>query len=251
MSNSAQIRVRIAPSPTGFFNIATARGALYNWLFAKQNNGVFILRIEDTDRERSEQIYDQDIIDSLTWLGLEYAEFYRQTERTDIYKKHLQTLLDSKRAFYCPHTHAELEHESETQKQNKEPLRHICSVRDKNQTTGIIRIKNNETARITINDTIRGSIEFDPTLLGDFSIAKSLEEVLYNFAVTVDDCEMQISHVIRGEDHISNTPKQILIGRALGFAEPQWAHLPLLLGKDRSKLSKRHGGLSIKEYREQ
>lgn len=250
MSDQRPVRVRVAPSPTGYFNVATARVALYNWLFAKQHNGTFILRIEDTDRERSREEYDTDIKDSLKWLGLEYTESYRQTDRTNIYKKYLQNLLNSGAAFYCPHTHEELEHESEVQKQNKEILRHTCSARDARGTTGIIRLKNNASDIIKINDIVRGLIEFDPTLLGDFSLAKSLNEALYNFAVTVDDSEMNISHVIRGEDHISNTPKQILVAKALNFTLPEWAHLPLLLGSDRSKLSKRHGGLSIKEYRE-
>lgn len=244
------MRVRIAPSPTGYFNIATARTALYNWLLARQAGGTFILRIEDTDRERSTAEFDNDIREALAWLGLSYDELYRQTERTEIYRKYLQKLLDENKAFYCPHTKEELAQESDRQKEKKEPLRHICSARDGSADSGIIRFKNEAHNDIHIEDAIRGNISFHAPLLGDFSLAKSLDEVLYNFAVIVDDYEMHITHVIRGEDHISNTPKQILVLEALGFPKPTWAHLPLLLGTDRSKLSKRHGGFSIKEYRD-
>jgi glutamyl-tRNA synthetase len=243
------VRVRIAPSPTGLFNLATARNALYNWIFALKHNGTLILRIEDTDKERSTSAYDEDILNSMDWLGISYQELHRQNERTDIYKKYLEMLLEQKLAFYCPHTKEELEVELEAQKKNREPVRHICSTRDGSAGEGIIRFKNDATDPIIINDIVRGKIEFQPSLLGDFSLAKSPSEALYNFAVIVDDHEMKITHVIRGEDHISNTPKQILISQALGFSEPKWAHLPLLLGKDKSKLSKRHGGFSINEFK--
>lgn len=208
-----KIRVRIAPSPTGMFHIGTARTALFNYLFAKKHKGDFILRIEDTDKERSKPKYEKDILDSLEWLGLKYDEKYKQSERIDIYEKYLKKLLDSGAAYK----------------------------------KDIIWFKN-PNKKIVFNDLVRGEVEFDSSLFGDFSLAKNLKEPLYNFAAVIDDHEMKISHVIRGEDHISNTPKQILIYEALGLDIPKYAHLPLILGPDKSKLSKRHGAVSISEY---
>lgn len=252
------IRVRIAPSPTGPLHIGTARTALFNWLFAKKNGGEFILRIEDTDLERSDPKFEEDIKDSLEWLGLEWDEFYKQSERINVYKKYLQKLLDEGKAFWCYHTVEELKKENEEQMKRKEAPRHICQhkygskkleVRSKK---GIIRLKvdENSTRVIHFNDIIRGTIEWEQKLIGDLSLAKNLEMPLYNFAVVIDDYESKISHIIRGEDHISNTPKQILISEALGLPLPQYAHLPLILGPDRTKLSKRHGAESIKEYKD-
>ena len=251
MNKTNNIRVRIAPSPTGFFHIGTARTALFNWLFARKHGGAFIVRIEDTDRERSKAEFEVDITESLEWLGLVPDEFYRQSERTEIYKKYLEKLLKERKAFYCAHSIEELEQESERQKKAGQVPCHLCDDRDARITEGIIRFKNNETDAIIIGDLIRGEIRFDPRLIGDFALARNLEEPLYNFANTVDDRKMDMSHVIRGEDHISNTPKQILVGRALGFTQPRWTHVPLLLGSDRSKLSKRHGALAVREYRAQ
>jgi len=215
MSKSSKIRVRFAPSPTGPFHIGSARSALFNYLFAKKHKGSFILRIEDTDKKRSKDKYEKDILDSLEWLGLKYDEKYKQSERIDIYEKYLKKLLDSGAAY-----------------------------KDK-----IIWFKN-PNKKVVFNDLIRGKVEFDSSVFGDFSIAKSLKEPLYNFAAVIDDYEMKISHVIRGEDHISNTPKQILVYEALGLDIPKYAHLPLILGPDKSKLSKRHNAVSISEYKE-
>jgi glutamyl-tRNA synthetase len=251
MNNRPAIRVRIAPSPTGYFHMGTARTALFNWLYARHHGGVFIVRIEDTDRERSQTEYENDILDGLTWLGITHDEFYRQSERGDLYSQYLTKLIGNGNAFYCSHSVKELEQEVESQRTAKKPPRHLCADRDKKLQSGIMRFKNNSHEIIHIHDIIRGNIQFDPQLLGDFSIAKSISEPLYNFAVVIDDFEMKISHVIRGEDHISNTPKQILIQDALGFSSPEWAHLPLLLGPDRSKLSKRHGALAVSEYKKQ
>ncbi|HEY4477458.1 MAG TPA: glutamate--tRNA ligase [Candidatus Paceibacterota bacterium] len=246
----SSVRVRIAPSPTGRFHIGTARTALFNWLFAKKETGVFILRIEDTDRERSKKEYEEDIRAGLTWLGLRHDELYRQSERTDFYERALKKMLEDKKAFFCGHTVAELEAEGESQRTAKEPPRHVCSHRDGKRSEGIIRFKNDSTERVTVRDIIRGDILYDAKLLGDFSLAKNIREPLYNFAAVVDDSELKISHVIRGEDHLPNTPKQILIDESLGLPIPQWAHLPLLLGADKSKLSKRHGALALLEYRD-
>lgn len=253
------IRVRIAPSPTGYLHIGTARTALFNWLFARhKSEGKFILRIEDTDLERSEKKFEDDIIAGLEWLGLKWDEFYKQSDRTKIYSKYIQKLLDNGKAFWCYHSEEELEKERQKQMASKSAPAHFCEHKlaslqaDKLGKLGIIRlaVDENPTRKIKFNDIIRGEIEFEERLLGDVSIAKAIDVPLYHFAVVVDDYEMDISHVIRGEDHIANTPKQILIQEALGFEQPQYAHLPMILAPDKSKLSKRHDATSIKEYRE-
>lgn len=245
------IRTRIAPSPTGMLHIGTARTALFSWLFARQNKGEFVLRIEDTDLERSDPRFEKDIIDGLRWLGLDWDNkiLYRQSERLPLYEGYLKKLLDEKKAFYCPHGEEELSREREEQMGRKDAPRHVCAMREGGADAGIIRFKNDFAGDIKFHDMIRGEISFAASLLGDFSLAKNLKAPLYNFAVVIDDYEMQISHVIRGEDHIPNTPKQILIQRALNIAAPQYAHLPLILGKDRSKMSKRDGATSINEYK--
>lgn len=254
-----KIRVRIAPSPTGHLHMGTAQSALYNWLFARHHTGDFILRIEDTDKERSRPEFEKNILSNLEWLGLKWDEFYRSSERTARYEKHLQKLLDEKKAFWCYHAKEELEEEKKEQMAKKEAPRHICEYKHMQHETGsmkqkegIIRlaVDENSTRIIHFEDIIRGPIEFEQKVVGDLSLAKDLKTALYNFAVVVDDMEMGISHIIRGEDHISNTPKQILIFEALGAVMPQFAHLPLILGEDRSKLSKRHGAVTLDEYRE-
>ncbi len=257
MIKNPKIRVRIAPSPTGPLHIGTARTALFNYLFAKKYGGSFILRIEDTDLERSDPKYEKDILDGLKWLKFEWDEFYKQSERIETYTKHLKKLLDSGRAFYCYHSEKELETERKKQLEKKESPIHVCEhykklkiKSQKSKVNGIIRFRPPK-KNIIFNDSIRGRVEFDSSLLGDFSIAKDLKTPLYNFAVVIDDYDTKISHVIRGEDHISNTPKQILLYEALALPMPQFAHVPLILGPDKSKLSKRHGATSISGYREQ
>ncbi len=254
-----QVRVRIAPSPTGPLHIGTARTALFNWLFARKNGGEFILRIEDTDLKRSDSKFEEDIKDSLNWLGLEWDEFYKQSKRIKTYKKYLQKLMDEGRAFWCHHTVEELEAEKKEQMARKEAPRHVCEHKREKPAAkamagkgGIIRLRvdENSTRVIHFDDIIRGKIEWPEKTIGDLSLAKDLETPLYNFAVVIDDYESKISHVIRGEDHISNTPKQILIQEALEIKPPEYAHLPLILGPDRTKLSKRHGATSINEYRD-
>ena len=252
-----KVKVRIAPSPTGFLHIGTAQSALYNWLFARKNGGEFHLRIEDTDKERSTKEYEQSILDALEWLGLKWdGGVIHQSDRTDKYRVSLEKLLADGKAFYCHHTKEELETERKEQEEKKEAPMHVCSYKDEamgKQLGGIIRIvnssSNDKTKMISFVDVIRGEIKVASSLLGDFSIAKSLDEPLYNFAVVVDDIDMEITHVIRGEDHISNTPKQILIYEALGKEIPQFAHLPLILASDRSKLSKRHGAVAVIDYK--
>ena len=245
-----RVKTRMAPSPTGFLHVGTARTAIFNFLYARHMGGEFILRIEDTDVGRSEKHFEEDIVDGLKWLGIDWdGEITRQSERIDIYEKYIKKLLDEDKAFYCPHSEEELERERKSQLWDKKSPRHVCDARDKKANTGLIRFKNDAFEDITFTDEIRGELSFDPQLLGDFSLAKDLRTPLYNFAVVVDDATMEISHVIRGEDHISNTPKQILLENALGFSRPVFAHLPLILGSDRSKLSKRHGATSLTEYK--
>ena len=251
-------RVRIAPSPTGFLHIGLARTALFNYLFAKKQEGSFVLRIEDTDLERSKPEYEKDILDNLKWLGLDWQEFYRQSDRSDIYEKYIKKLLDEDKAYYCFCSEEELEAKrQDCLSRGEAPIydgkcrnldtKIIKKYLDEGRHS-IIRFKTPK-KKVAFNDFIRGKIEFDSSLIGDFSIAKTVKVPLYNFAVVIDDFEMEINYVIRGEDHISNTPKQILLQEALGFSQPKYAHLPLILGPDRTKLSKRHGAAAISEYR--
>ncbi len=265
----AQVRTRIAPAPTGYLHIGTARTALFNYLFAKKNGGTFVVRIEDTDVERSDPKYETEILGSLEWLGIHADESpvnggpygpYRQSERTASYTKYLQKLLAQGNAFYCFHSESELGSEREELAEARRAPLHQCvhrglSLREAEEKLkagerAIIRFKTPAARTLTFTDLIRGEIQFESNLLGDFSLAKDLTTPLYNFAVVIDDFEMQISHVIRGEDHIPNTPKQILIQEALGLLRSQHAHLPLILGSDRAKLSKRHGATAIREFRE-
>ncbi len=250
---SGEVRVRIAPSPTGLLHIGTARTALFNWLFAKHYGGKFILRIEDTDLERSKKEFETNIIEGLQWLGLEWDEgVFRQSDRLDTYEKYLKQLLAKGDAYYCDCSKEELETERQIQMKRGEAPKYSGKCRNRNvapERAQLIRFKI-PVETVSFKDLIRGDISFDAALFGDLAVAKNLRTPLYNFAVVIDDQEMQISHVIRGEDHIANTPKQILLQRALGFRTPIYAHLPLILDPDRSKMSKRHSATSIEEYRQ-
>lgn len=257
----------MAPSPTGPLHVGTARTALFNWLFARNQGGAFILRIEDTDKERSEKKYEDEILAGLAWLGIDWDEGplpmlgsqgahgpYRQSERTDIYKKYLKQLLDKGEAYYCYCTKEELDAQRDAMSSQGLPPKYNGHCRNvKSPPPGrksqVIRFKVSE-IKVEFKDIIRGKIVFDAALFGDQVIAKDLETPLYNFAVVVDDELMQISHVIRGEDHLANTPKQILMQRALGFHEPIYAHIPLILNSDRSKMSKRFADTSLLTYRD-
>ena len=223
-----KIIVRMAPSPTGNLHIGTARATLFNYLFAKKYGGKFIMRIEDTDKERSKQEFEDNILDGLKWLGLSWDELYRQSERTDIYVSYVRKMLDNGTAYV-------------SKEEPKEP----------GQRDEVIRFKN-PNKKIAFEDMIRGTIEFDTTELGDFVLARSIEEPLYHLAVVVDDYEMGVTHVMRGEDHISNTPRQILIQEAIGAERPLYAHLPLIFDAEHKKLSKRkHGAIVwIDTYKE-
>ncbi len=268
-----EVRVRMAPSPTGPLHVGGARTTLFNWLFARKHGGTFVLRIEDTDKERSEKKYEAEVLEGLQWLGLTWDEGpladggrlpgmdergtygpYRQSARTEIYKKYLQQLLTKGDAYYCYCTKEELEAQREALTSQGLPPKYNGHCRDiKTPPPGrkpeVIRFKVPET-RVEFHDMVRGKVVFDAGLFGDIIIAKDLESPLYNFAVVVDDALMKISHVIRGEEHLANTPKQILMQRALGFPEPVYAHIPLILNADRSKMSKRFADTALLAYRE-
>lgn len=252
------IRVRFAPSPTGYLHIGGARTALFNWLFAKNQKGVFILRIEDTDKERSRPEFEEDIISGLKTLGLEWDEFYRQSERTAIYREYLLKLIEEKRAYPCFCTREELEVEKQVMLSQGIAPQYSGRCRrlekqewQKRIEAGIpfvVRLKMPKTEEVVFRDLIRGQIKFDVGLIGDFVISKGFDEPLYNFSVVVDDMLMKISHVIRGEEHIPNTPKQVMLFRALGAEPPAFAHLPLILNPDRSKMSKRFNDVALRDY---
>lgn len=245
----SKVQVRFAPSPTGFLHLGGARTALFNYLFAKKNKGQFILRIEDTDSARSRKEFEEDIKSNLRWLGIKWDKIFYQSQRKKIYKKFLVKLVKEGKAFYCNHK------KRNSEKGYSGP--HFCSLRDEYKANlnhserFIIRFKTPRSRDIVFDDIIRGKIKVNTETIGDFAIAKSLEEPLYNFAAAVDDWLMKISHIIRGEDHISNTPKQILLFEALNVKRyPLYAHLPLILGEDYSKMSKRHGDTALYVYRQ-
>lgn len=267
--SGGKIRVRIAPSPTGQMHIGTARTALFNWLFARQQGSVFVLRIEDTDTERSKKEHEIELLQGLEWLGLTWDEGpdanggpdrgafgpYRQSERTSIYRKYIQELLEKGDAYYCYCTKEDLEAQRQALLAAGLPPRYNGHCRNlveppsPGRKPEVIRFKVPET-KVEFKDLIHGKTVFDSALFGDQVIAKDLDTPLYNFAVVVDDALMEITHVIRGEDHLSNTPKQILMQRALGFPTPQYGHLPLILNPDRSKMSKRFADVALASYRE-
>ena len=255
--DSKKVRVRFAPSPTGPLHIGSARTALFNWLFARGNGGVFILRIEDTDKERSKGEFEEDILFGLKWLGLGHDEFSRQSERGDIYKKYLEQLLQEEKAYYCFCSKEKLQAEKEGMLAEGRAPRYSGTCRtlskqeaQKKKDAGegcVIRLKMPET-KISFKDIIRGEITFEGALMGDSVIARDLDTPLYNFVVVIDDIWSEITHVIRGEDHISNTPRQIVLMDALGFEKPKFAHLPMILNLDRSKMSKRFADTALREY---
>ncbi len=257
-AQEGSVRVRFAPSPTGPFSIGNARTALFNWLFAQNMNGEFLIRIENTDKERSLPAYEKQILESLEWLGLTWnGNIVRQSERTALYEKYLTSLIDEGIAYYCFCTPEELDSERQAQlSQGISPqysgrcrsLSHEEASRRISNESAVIRFKVPKQT-LTFSDSIRGKISVETELIGDIIIAKTIREPLYNFAAAIDDIEMRITHVIRGEDHLSNTPKQILIHEALGVPSPQYAHLPLILGSDRKKLSKRFLTNSVLDYR--
>jgi glutamyl-tRNA synthetase len=250
-----QVRVRFAPSPTGHLHIGGARTALFNWLIARHNQGIFILRIEDTDRSRSTDEYINLIIDGMKWLGLDWDEGpFRQTERFDIYRDYVKMLVEQGKAYYCFCSPEELEIKRQKAVSLGQPMKYDGKCRSldssPSETPAAVRFKMPEEGQTVVNDLIKGQVTFDNSQLEDLVIMRSDGTPTYNFVVVVDDVEMKISHVIRGDDHLNNTPKQIHIYEAINSTTPQFAHLPMILGHDKSRLSKRHGATSVLAYRE-
>ncbi|WP_150047072.1 glutamate--tRNA ligase [Methylomonas rhizoryzae] len=246
------IRTRFAPSPTGYLHVGGARTALFSWLYARKHGGKFILRIEDTDLERSSQESVNAILEGMTWLGLEYDEgpFY-QTHRFDRYKEVIQQLLDQGDAYYCYCSREELDALREQQMANKEKPRYNGKCRTAEAADGerVVRFKNPDHGDVVIDDLVKGRIVVANKELDDLIIARSDGTPTYNLTVVVDDMDMGVTHVIRGDDHVNNTPRQINILKALGASLPVYAHVPMILGADGARLSKRHGAVSVMQYR--
>ncbi len=266
----SEVRVRFAPSPTGYLHIGGARTALFNWLFARKMGGRMILRIEDTDTERLKEDSVSQILTSLRWLGLDWDEGpeaggacgqYYQSERRELYAKYARQLLEEGKAYYCFCTPADLEAERQKQRAAKQPFRYARTCRSLSMAEPqarmaagepcSIRIKIPAEGTVTVHDLIHGDVTFDLSQYDDFVIVKSNGMPTYNFAVVVDDHLMGMTHVLRAEEHLSNTPKQLLIYQALGWEPPAFGHMPMILAPDRSKLSKRHGATSVEEFRSQ
>jgi glutamyl-tRNA synthetase len=250
-----QVRVRFAPSPTGFLHIGGVRTALFNWLFARQQNGVFILRIEDTDQSRSTDESIQAILEGLKWVGLEWDEGpYRQTHRMDLYRSHAMTLFERGQAYWCVCTADELEaRRKEAEAKGLSPrydgrCRNLAISQPSGEAA--LRFKAPQEGQTVVDDLIKGKIIFDNSVLDDLIILRSNGYPTYNFSVVVDDALMHITHVVRGDDHLTNTPRQVPIFQALGFPVPQFGHLPMILGADKTRLSKRHGATSIMAYKD-
>ncbi len=253
----ATIRTRFAPSPTGFLHLGGARTALFSWAYARHHHGAFVLRIEDTDRERSTQAATDAILDSMAWLGLDYDEgpFY-QTRRMARYRETLDDMLARGLAYYCYMTQEELEALREAQMARGEKPRYDGRWRPENSVRKeppagvkpVIRFRNPDEGTVVWEDRVKGRIEIANSELDDLVIARSDGMPTYNFCVVIDDIDMRITHVIRGDDHVNNTPRQINIFRALGSEPPVFAHVPTVLGEDGQKLSKRHGAVGVMEY---
>lgn len=249
------VRVRFPPSPTGHLHIGGVRTALFNWLYARHSGGVFVLRIEDTDRTRSTEESIQVILEGLSWLGLDWDEGpYRQTERLDVYQAHAYRLLAEGRAYHCYCSPQELQERREAALRRGENPRYDRRCRDLPQPPPgrqpAIRIKAPLAGQTTFVDLIHGELTFENSELDDLIILRSDGTPTYNFAVVVDDVTMRITHVIRGDDHIPNTPRQIMIYHALDYPLPQFGHVSMILGSDKGRLSKRHGATSVLAYRE-
>src|SRR5882672_1068733 len=258
MHMSDTVRVRFAPSPTGSFHVGSARTALFNWAFARHHKGVFILRIEDTDSSRSTDAHIGQIVEAMRWLGLDWDEGppapgYRQTERFEIYRAHAERLVAEGRAYRCRCTPETLDALREVARARKEQFRYPGTCRDANVPASephALRLKVPTEGQTIVEDEILGTISFDSATLDDWILVRSDGTPTYNFCVVVDDVTMKITHVIRGNDHLSNTPKQVLCYQALGYPLPVFAHIPMILGADRHRLSKRHGATSVQAFRD-
>jgi glutamyl-tRNA synthetase len=253
---AGDVRVRFAPSPTGHLHVGGARTALFNWLFARHHGGVFILRIEDTDRSRSTEENIVSILDALRWLELDWDEGppapgYRQTERFELYRAHATRLLEAGRAYYCDCPPELLEQQRKAAEARKETFRYQGRCRARGLTAGALRLRIPDTGATVVDDLIHGPVTFEHAQLDDWILVRTDGTPTYNFCVVVDDVTMRITHVIRGNDHLSNTPKQVLCYEALGYRVPAFAHVSMILGPDRARLSKRHGATAVQAYREQ
>ncbi|HWR34971.1 MAG TPA: glutamate--tRNA ligase [Clostridia bacterium] len=267
-SSGAKVRVRFAPSPTGHLHVGNARTALFNWLFARQQGGSMVLRIEDTDVERSETRFETQLLEDMKWLGIDWDEGpdaggpfppYRQSDKLGVYKEHAERLVSEGKAYYCFCSVEELElHRELAMKEQRQPnypgtcrnidLAEVRRRRDAGETYAI-RLKIPEHP-IRFHDMVRGAVEFSNEVVSDPIIVRSSGVPVYNYVVVVDDAEMQITHVIRGDDHLSNTPKQVAVYEALEWPVPEFAHLSTILGPDRERLSKRHGATSVANFRD-
>jgi nondiscriminating glutamyl-tRNA synthetase len=268
MAGNHKVRVRFAPSPTGQLHIGNVRTALFNWLFARQKGGAFILRIEDTDVERSEARYETQLMEDMKWLGLDWDEGpdvsgpyppYRQSDKMGVYRDYADRLIREGKAYYCFCAAEELEREREQAlKEQRQPIysgkcrRIDAAEAERRRASGeaaAIRLKIPEHP-IRFHDIVRGHVEFSNEVVSDPIIVRSSGMPVYNYVVVIDDADMKITHVIRGDDHISNTPKQVAVYEALGLPAPEFAHLSTILGPDKERLSKRHGATSVANFRE-
>jgi glutamyl-tRNA synthetase/nondiscriminating glutamyl-tRNA synthetase len=268
MAGNEKVRVRFAPSPTGQLHIGNLRTALFNWLFARQKGGTFILRIEDTDVERSEARYETQLMEDMQWLGIDWDEGpdvggpyppYRQSDKMDVYRGYAERLIKEQKAYYCFCTAEELEREREQAMAEQRQPNYSGKCRkidpaeaERRRAAGepaAIRLKIPERP-IRFHDIVRGDVEFSNEVVGDPIIVRSSGMPIYNYVVVIDDADMKITHVIRGDDHISNTPKQVAVYEALDLPVPEFAHLSTILGPDRERLSKRHGATSVANFRE-
>lgn len=243
---------RFAPSPTGFLHIGGARTALFNWLYARKTKGKFVLRIEDTDAARSTRKSADAILDSLKWLGMDWDEGpCFQTQRYDIYREHIEKLIESGAAYYCSCTRNEVNAMRKTAEANGEKPMYNGKCRNMNRSKGgntVVRLKTPDFGVTIVEDIVKGNTAFQNAEIDDFIIQRSNGSAIYNLAVVIDDLTMGINTIIRGDDHLINTPKQVLIYQALGAGLPAFGHVPMVLGSDRSRLSKRHGAMAVGEY---
>ena len=250
-----KIRVRFAPSPTGFLHIGGARTALFNLLYARHNNGIFVLRIEDTDRNRSTDEYIDQIVRGMKWLGLDWNEGpFRQTDRFETYRGYVERLLKEGKAYYCYCSPEELDARRKESMAKGQALKYNGRCRDIKEPlpgiTPVVRFRMPLEGETIVDDLTKGTVSFENEQLDDLIILRSDNTPTYNLTVVVDDVDMKITHVIRGDDHLNNTPKQIQLYKAFGYPVPKFAHLPMILGPDKARLSKRHGATSVMAYYE-